>query len=362
MVDLMNMEKKIVVYRIGSMGDFLISLRALHLIRQNFPDSKIALLTNLPVDGGIKAISPDTILSGSGLVDEYVDYGLGGKGGVKSLFDLMTQIRSLKAQKLVYLMPHRTKKQLIRDWFFFSFCGFFNIIGLNFSKAYHVHRRIDANLYESESDRLVRNLYKLEYIADADLSPHMRLSDEDKSMAQTMLSSAFSTGYLVACVGAKVELKNWEEHNWKLLLERLSKKLPDYPMVFIGSADEFPVCERLAAFWQGPKLNLAGRCSPRVSAAILQRARFLIGHDSGPMHLASAVGTPVLSIFSARDMPGIWFPDNPNAVILYKKTDCAGCRLEVGCPHQKKCILSISVDEVESSFWDLFAKTTERVQ
>jgi ADP-heptose:LPS heptosyltransferase len=64
------------------------------------------------------------------------------------------------------------------------------------------------------------------------------------------------------------------------------------------------------------------------------------------MHLASAAGTPCVAIFSARNLPGQWFPARSGHKVLYHKTDCFGCGLEHCTIERKKCILSISVDEV----------------
>jgi ADP-heptose:LPS heptosyltransferase len=64
------------------------------------------------------------------------------------------------------------------------------------------------------------------------------------------------------------------------------------------------------------------------------------------MHLAASVGTVCVSIFSARNRPGIWFPFGNAHEVIYHKTDCFGCNLEVCTIEKKKCILSISVDEV----------------
>lgn len=101
--------------------------------------------------------------------------------------------------------------------------------------------------------------------------------------------------------------------------------------------------------WKGQTANLCGALSPRESAALLEKAEVFVGHDSGPMHLASAVGTPCVAIFSARNLPGQWFPVRSGHKIIYHKTDCFGCGLEQCIAEGKKCIFSISVDEVHSA-------------
>ena len=69
----------------------------------------------------------------------------------------------------------------------------------------------------------------------------------------------------------------------------------------------------------------------------------------GPMHLSAAVGTPCVAIYSARNFLRQWTPRGDFNKILYHKTDCAGCGLELCIEQKKKCILSITVDEVQNS-------------
>ena len=75
-----------------------------------------------------------------------------------------------------------------------------------------------------------------------------------------------------------------------------------------GAAVERERTDHLLSHWPGKRVNLCGELSVRESAAVLRSARVFIGHDSGPMHLAAAVGIPCAAIFSARNPPGRWFP------------------------------------------------------
>jgi ADP-heptose:LPS heptosyltransferase len=64
------------------------------------------------------------------------------------------------------------------------------------------------------------------------------------------------------------------------------------------------------------------------------------------MHLAAAVQTRCVAVFSARNPPGVWFPYGTQHRVLYRRVDCEGCRLNTCIVQKKKCILSITVDEV----------------
>ena len=76
------------------------------------------------------------------------------------------------------------------------------------------------------------------------------------------------------------------------------------------------------------------------------RARVYVGHDSGPMHLAAAMQTPCVAIFSARQRPGVWFPYGPQHRVLYRQVSCGNCGLETCVVEGKRCILSIGVEKV----------------
>jgi heptosyltransferase III len=100
-------------------------------------------------------------------------------------------------------------------------------------------------------------------------------------------------------------------------------------------------------------LNLCGALNPRESAAVLERAAIFIGHDSGPMHLASSTGIPCVSIFAARDKPGVWFPFGNEESVFYNNTPCSDCRLSVCIEQKMLCIYSIKPEEVQQRILSL---------
>jgi ADP-heptose:LPS heptosyltransferase len=93
-------------------------------------------------------------------------------------------------------------------------------------------------------------------------------------------------------------------------------------------------------------VNLCGKLTPRQSAAALARVEIFLGHDSGPMHLAAAVGTPCVAVFAARNLPRQWFPVGSQHRVVYHRVECAGCGLETCIEQGKKCLVSIGVEEV----------------
>jgi ADP-heptose:LPS heptosyltransferase len=94
--------------------------------------------------------------------------------------------------------------------------------------------------------------------------------------------------------------------------------------MLLGAAEDGERSQRIAERWKGPVVNLCGRLSPRLSAAAVCRAELLMCHDSGPMHLAAAVGTRCVAVFSNKDAPGRWYPFGRNHVVHRPSTPTSG--------------------------------------
>ena len=114
--------------------------------------------------------------------------------------------------------------------------------------------------------------------------------------------------FIAINAGGKVRSKDWGNENWKAFLRWLADEHSSMALTFIGSADEYNRGAELASAWPGLTLNLCGRLAPRESAALMKRAVIFVGHDSGPMHLAAAVGVPCVALFGNFNKPKWWHP------------------------------------------------------
>ncbi len=337
------MSKKVLIYRLGSLGDTVVALPALHLVRKMFPDADLCLLTNKPVAS--KAAAMEAVL-GPDFFTEVIDYPVGARNPAK-LLAVAKRIRAGDFDALVNLAAARGRWKALRDQLFFRLCGVRSTFGFPCEKGdFEVLLRLEGQLYESESFRLLKRLRALgEASLDDPSSWELNLKQEELQKAEALIPS-LSGPVLVACFGTKAQANDWEEERWTKLLEKLRSRLPAWRLFTIGSADEAALAARCSASWGEAFTNMCGQLAPRESAGLLQRAKLFLGHDSGPMHLAAAVGTPCVSIFSARNPPGQWFPFGFGHKCLYHKTECFGCGLTTCIVEKKRCILSITVDEV----------------
>jgi ADP-heptose:LPS heptosyltransferase len=362
--------RRVLVYRLGSLGDTLIALPSFHLIARAFPQAERRLLTNLPV--AAKASPAAAVLEHTGLIHGYMRYTTGTRS-VRELLRLALDIRRFSPDVLVYLTGARGLDAARRDAKFFRLCGITRQIGVPLTTAAQLNlfggevpASIDADL-EPEAARLARNIRELgDAHLDDPASWDLQLTpNEHATAAQAIGPEALQHEILAVSVGTKVQSKDWGRDNWRELLTRVARQFPNRALLLAGSPEESDASDFAAADWRtsggGPVVNLCGRLTPRESAAAFARARLFIGHDSGPMHLAAAVNTPCVAIFAARNIPRQWFPYGPAHRILYHRVECAGCGLETCIEQQKKCILSITVDEVLTAIHAALADATPRL-
>jgi ADP-heptose:LPS heptosyltransferase len=358
--------RRVLVYRLGSLGDMLVALPALHLVARAFPEAERRMLTNFPVSS--KAPAAAAVLEGSGLVQGYMRYAVGTRS-VRELLGLWWTIVRWRPQVLVYLAGARGVKTAQRDEAFFRMCGVRRIVGVPLTEGMQRnyygaatggkdHAMGDGNL-EPEAARLVRCIGELG--AAGDIADPGRLRDpeswdlhlsaaEHEIAARTIGDEALGVESIAVSVGTKVQAKDWGRENWRALLAKMAAEFPGRALLLAGAAEESEASEFAAEGWRanggGVVVNLCGRLTPRESAAAIARARMFVGHDSGPMHLAAAVGTPVVAIFAARNIPRQWFPFGKQHRVVYHRVECWGCGLETCIEQQKKCLMSITVDEV----------------
>ena len=295
-------DERILIYRLASMGDTIVSLPCFHAIRRRYKTARITLLTSRLMDAG--AVSAATLLDGTGLVDQYITY----QTSTRALRDLSTvrrEIQLFDPDLLIYLMEARGLVRTYRDYAFFRLCGIQRIIGVPFTRDLREYRPVDgSHLWENEASRLARCIAPLIATDVAcEQSWNLCLSDDELSTARQLLRPGRLLGL---AIGTRRAAKDWGIENWCVVLAAIAD--PTLGLVLIGAASDRDQFMRVAAGWPGPVIDLCGKTSPRLSAAVIQHLDLLLCHDGGPMHLAAAVGTPCVAVFGAVNRPGEWYP------------------------------------------------------
>jgi heptosyltransferase III len=339
--------RRVLIYRLGSLGDTVVALPCFHLIARKFPNAERRLLTNFPVHA--KAPASASVLGDSGLVHGYMRYSVGTRNPIE-LLGLAAAIRRFNPDVVIYLMHIRPWKAIRRDRLFFRLAGVRRIVGIATNQEMTFRFDQATGLFEGERFRITRLIAELGDANPTDLANwDLVLTSEEHNSAMTALAPLAGYPLIVCGPGTKMPAKDWGQDNWQALLARISARYPGHALVLVGAADEFAVADHAARHWTGPKVNLCGNLAPRQTAALLDRAKLFLGPDSGPMHLAESQGVPCVIPFSAATPAGIWFPQGDRHQVVYHRTSCSGCYLEKCTVPGHPCLKSISVEEMEAA-------------
>jgi heptosyltransferase-2 len=138
--------------------------------------------------------------------------------------------------------------------------------------------------------------------------------------------------FVALAPGAAHGTKRWPLTHWRALARGLREH--GHPLVLVGdTGDRVAAAEILAALGPGAA-SAAGRLDLQASGALLRRARVVVTNDSGPMHLATAVGTPVVALFGPTVEQFGFFPYRARASVVELPLPCRPCSSKGGprCP------------------------------
>jgi lipopolysaccharide heptosyltransferase II len=128
------------------------------------------------------------------------------------------------------------------------------------------------------------------------------------------------------------------------------------PVVFTGSASERPMVERIRAAMRTPSHSLAGRLTVSTLAALLARAPLLVSNNTGPVHIAAGVGTPVVVLYALTNPQHQ--PWRTPSRVLSHDVPCRNCHRSV-CPESHHhCLARIEPSVVVSAVESLLAETS----
>lgn len=140
--------------------------------------------------------------------------------------------------------------------------------------------------------------------------------------------------------------KRWLPDRYADLADRLIGALHADVLIF-GSHAERPLAETIAHSMKHTPALVAGETSLRQLMALLAQCRLIVTNDSGPMHLAAALGVPLVAIFGSTDEHATG-PVGPRVRIVRRPVECSPCGLRE-CPIDFRCMNTVSVEDVYRS-------------
>jgi heptosyltransferase I len=182
----------------------------------------------------------------------------------------------------------------------------------------------------------------IQTVAVTDASIAFPLELPPSRVAEGISSRVGGAGYALINPGAAWPNKRWPPARFGEVARRLRDRLGMTSLVLWGPGEETMAAQVVAAS-SGAAERLA-RTTIVDIAAVAQGARLMLSGDTGPLHIAAAVGTPIVALFgpTRAERNGPWAP----ADISISRYDQCGCHYERRCRRDRPCIDDISVDEV----------------
>jgi heptosyltransferase III len=323
-------------------------------VRNHFSEARFTLLCDRHPDHDY-VLAPE-LLAGAGLYDEFLYYpvnstGLGSLVGLLDHLRLLFTLRQRAFELLVYLAPsRRTPPQVERDRRFFSAAGIQRVLGLRgFPRFPSKNGSQPLPPTSSEADLLLARL-----AADGVPVPppgkqsfELKVGDLEEQQVLAWLRTLPPDGgrpWVGVGPGSKMPAKRWPLERFSQVVAQLVAEHDVWPVVIGGPSDR-ALGDALLAEW-GRGYNAAGALALRSSAAALKRCVLYLGNDTGIMHLAAAVGVPCAAIFSAREVPGRWYPNGNGHRVLRSSIDCEGCGLLACTEKRSECLRRITTSAV----------------
>ena len=304
------MKPRILVIRGGAIGDFVLTLPAIRLLRENFPHAHLEILGYKH----IVALAEGRFYADATRSIEYAGLSRFFIPGVELPEDLVEYFASFQ-QIVSYLYdPDRFFEENLRR------AGVRHFL--------HGSPKLDDSAHAAQ--QLAQPLESLALYLE-EKAPALFPSEADRQFAAAYLERAFpgGDGPLVALhPGSGGEHKIWPAGQWAALGGALFGLAPGARVLLVGGEADHAQLAHLREAWPGRAVHTALDLPLPELAAVLQPARLFLGHDSGISHIAAAVGAPSLLLFGPTD-PEVWAPPSgPVRIVRAPGNDLALLPLE----------------------------------
>jgi ADP-heptose:LPS heptosyltransferase len=355
-VELVKDVRKLAVLRANAIGDYLVSLPALEALRVAYPEAELVLL-GAGWHAGFLAGRPgpvDRCLAVPPTVGVRDDRPPSPAAAVDWFFARMRTERFDLAVQLQGGGLHSNP--------FVCRLGARVTAGSQAPDAPPLDRTVPYTGHQHEIHRFLE-VAGLVGATPVTLEPRLQVTATDRAEAAAVLAED-GRPLVVLHPGANDPRRRWPVERLAVVGSELARK--GARMAVVGTATEQPLADRLLATLDGDAADLTGRLRLGGLAGLLERATLLIGNDSGPRHLAAAVGTATVAVYWGMHL-GSYGP-------LYRARHRAPTAWRLHCPvcganslqedcrasHQASLVADVTVDEVLAEALDLLATETAR--
>lgn len=324
---------RILAIRFSSIGDILLTTPLLRAIRARHPAAHLALLTKEP----FTPLVADNPRLNEVIVfrrDQPLD-GLAGELRERHFSHILDLHGSLRSRALRLLVP--------AQWSGYR----------NHRVARELLIRTKRNAYPRDipvPERYFDAAERLDVQPDGE-PPEFFLADQATRDVGAWVTAADlppGLGLVALAPGAAHNTKRWPLEYWQELARRLTQA--GFSVVTVGGPEDSTTGEQVAGAGGPRGRNAAGHFGLQGTGALLAQCRALVSGDTGVMHMATGVGTPVVALFGPTVRPFGFFPYSRKAIVVERDLDCRPCTAHGSeqCPlGHHRCLRDIAPPEVE---------------
>lgn len=375
-------DKIILVWRSAALGDFILSTPALRLIREHFPDHRIVLITTAASNklqrekvgvytGGEKNY-PWVKLAMPHLIDEVITVSDFSFRGLVSLYKSISEYNFkfsimmvdpcapyLGRLKKFFLLYFLTRNFHVYGW------GGWGTLNTTKSKRATLKSRGLLKHHVFGPARFMIDMKLFKDIPEDALKVDLKLSSESILSSLNILKTVMverKTSYLIAFAPGTVQPhKSWPLVKYRELAGLILNEY-DAKIIILGTSGDYERAKQIVTADADNIYNLCGKTSVEESAAIFKEATIVVGNDGGAIHLADAMGVPVIAL-----TPGIEYPDsiepwNNRLNSIRFEISCAPCYSFTHCPMgHNRCMNDIDVSIVLNKIHSLLQDSSKNI-
>ncbi len=291
---------KILCFRNSNLGDYLISIPSLKLIRKKYPNSKIYYLTSKSKNYRILP----KIINNTLLVDKFIYF----NPTIHNYLILLKKLKSYNFDIFYYLNEKTNIFREIRDFIFFKIVASKKIYGF-FSKKINYTKNSETILL---AKRVKKNISKLQVV-------------NLNQIKRKKKKSPYKFKYITISIGGFSQPEIWKLDNWIYLICLLLKN-KKYKIIILGTKSDYKNSIILKSKNKKRIISLCGKTELDELFTLIQNSTVHITNDNGTMHVSTIFSKKTICLFNNHDPIGKWNPSNKNAIIFRSKNGVNGIK------------------------------------
>lgn len=333
--------KRILISRTDRIGDVLLSTPVFKALRKKFPQSYIAVM--------VRPYARDIVL-GNPYLNEVIIYDK--YGAQRHLWSSIKFAWGLRRKRFdLALMLHPTNRVHLLAFL----AGIKKRVGFNRKLSFLLTDKVEHKKQEGKKQELEYTLDIIRFLGiepeDKDL--FMPIRKDSEMYIEDFLSKETLEGddRLVALhPGASCPSKIWPTERFAQVADKLADEFK-LKVVVVAGPDDLDIGRNLLSLLHCPYIDATAKTTVSQLASLLRRCSLFISNDSGPVHIAAALGIPQVTIFGRAQAglsPRRWGPTGKKDIILHQDVGCQEC-LAHNCQRDFACLKAISADRVFSA-------------